>query len=54
MADETGGGLFEVGKKETFAEIYKQIGDELRAQYRLGYTPTKSPPPTATTASSSR
>ena len=41
MADETGGGLFEVGKKETFAEIYKQIGDELRAQYRLGYTPDK-------------
>ena len=41
MADETGGGLFEVSKKETFAEIYKQIGDELRAQYRLGYTPDK-------------
>jgi VWFA-related protein len=39
MADETGGGLFEVSKKETFAEIYKQIGEELRAQYRLGYTP---------------
>jgi VWFA-related protein len=41
MADETGGGLFEVSKKETFAEIYKQIGEELRAQYRLGYTPDK-------------
>ena len=41
MADETGGGLFEVSKKETFADIYKQIGDELRAQYRLGYTPDK-------------
>jgi len=41
MADETGGGLFEVSKKETFAEIYKQIGAELRAQYRLGYTPDK-------------
>ncbi len=39
MADETGGGLFEVSKKETFAEIYKQIGDELRAEYLLGYTP---------------
>jgi hypothetical protein len=23
------------------AEIYKQIGEELRAQYRLGYTPDK-------------
>lgn len=41
MADETGGSLFEVSKKETAAEIYKQIGDELRAQYRLGYTPDK-------------
>lgn len=41
MADETGGGLFEVSKKETFADIYKQIGDELRAQYRLGFTPDK-------------
>lgn len=41
MADETGGRLFEVGKKETLADIYKQIGEELRAQYRLGYTPDK-------------
>jgi VWFA-related protein len=41
IADETGGALFEVSKKETFAEIYKLIGDELRAQYRLGYTPDK-------------
>jgi len=39
MADETGGQLFEVSKKDTFASIYKQIGEELRAQYRLGYTP---------------
>jgi VWFA-related protein len=41
MADETGGSLFEVSKKETVADIYKQIGDELRAQYRLGYSPDK-------------
>ena len=41
MADETGGGLFEVSKKQTIADIYKQIGAELRAQYRLGYTPGK-------------
>ena len=41
MADETGGGLFEVSKKETVADIYKQIADELRAQYRLGYSPDK-------------
>jgi len=41
MADETGGSLFEVSKKETVADIYKQIGDELRVQYRLGYSPDK-------------
>jgi VWFA-related protein len=41
IADETGGDLFEVGKKETVAGIYKQIAEELRAQYRLGYSPDK-------------
>jgi VWFA-related protein len=41
MADETGGSLFEVSKKLTFADIYKQITQELRAQVRLGYTPDK-------------
>lgn len=41
MADETGGRLFEVNKKDTVASIYTQIGEELRAQYRLGYSPDK-------------
>jgi hypothetical protein len=41
MADETGGRLFEVSKKQTVAQIYNQIAEELRAQYRLGYTPEK-------------
>ena len=31
--------MFEVSKKDTIPNIYKQIGEELRAQYRLGYTP---------------
>jgi VWFA-related protein len=39
MARETGGRLFEVSKKQTTAQIYAQIAEELRAQYRLGYTP---------------
>jgi VWFA-related protein len=39
MAGETGGRLFEVTKKQTVADIYSQIGEELRAQYRLGYSP---------------
>lgn len=41
IVDQTGGRLFELDKKTTLAEIYKQIGDELRAQYRLAFTPDK-------------
>jgi VWFA-related protein len=36
---ETGGRMFEVSGKQTFAAIYMQIAEELRSQYRLGYTP---------------
>ena len=40
MADETGGRLFEVkGGKDKVIDIYNQIAEELRSQYRLGYTP---------------
>jgi VWFA-related protein len=42
MAHETGGRLFEVSKKETTAQIYTEIAEELRAQYRLGYTPDQA------------
>jgi VWFA-related protein len=41
MANETGGRLFEISGKNTVDAIYTQIGQELRAQYRLGYTPDK-------------
>ncbi len=40
MCDETGGRLFEVKGKQTVSAIYTQIGEELRSQYRLGYSPT--------------
>ncbi len=42
MADETGGRLFEVSKKQSVAQIYTEIAEELRAQYRLGYTPDQT------------
>jgi VWFA-related protein len=42
MANETGGRLFEVSKHETTAQIYTEIAEELRAQYRLGYTPDQA------------
>ena len=40
ICGETGGRVFEVGKKQSIDDIYKQIGEELRAQYRLGFTPS--------------
>ena len=39
LAGETGGDFFEAKKKENFGDIYKQIADELHAQYLLAYTP---------------
>jgi VWFA-related protein len=41
MVNETGGRLFEIKKGQDVAQIYTQIAEELRAQYRLGYTPTQ-------------
>ena len=40
LAQETGGGFFEVSKKRSIDDIYKQIEEELRNQYSLGYSPT--------------
>ncbi|HMF54440.1 MAG TPA: VWA domain-containing protein, partial [Edaphobacter sp.] len=42
MSEETGGRLFEVSKKQTIAQIYSEIAEELRAQYRLGFTPDQA------------
>ena len=39
ICGETGGRVFEVKGKGSMEAIYKQIGDDLRAQYRLGFTP---------------
>jgi VWFA-related protein len=41
ISKETGGRLFEVSKKESVAQIYTSIAEELRTQYSLGYTPNK-------------
>ena len=40
ICGETGGRVFEVSKRESIDDIYRQIGEELRAQYRLGFTPS--------------
>jgi VWFA-related protein len=39
MTSETGGRMFELSKKQTFAQIFDEIGKELCSQYRLGYVP---------------
>lgn len=42
ITSETGGRMFEESDKLTFSSIYTQIAEELRSQYRLGYTPDPS------------
>jgi VWFA-related protein len=42
LSRETGGRMFAVSKKDTVDQIYKQIEDELRNQYKLGYTPDRA------------
>ena len=39
LAQQTGGRFFEVSKHESIDDIYHTIGEELRNQYSLGFTP---------------
>ena len=39
LAHETGGGYFEVSKSQSIEDIYSIIGDELRSQYSIAYSP---------------
>jgi VWFA-related protein len=40
MSDETGGHVFVVDRKHTLADVFKELQDEMRNQYSIGYTPT--------------
>jgi VWFA-related protein len=42
IAARTGGVFFEAKKKDSFEEVYAQIGQELHGQYLLSYTPDKA------------
>ncbi len=42
MADETGGRLFQVDRKNTLDNVFDQIQQEMRTQYAIGYSPTNS------------
>lgn len=42
MSAETGGKVFDVDRKHTLDEAFREIQDEMRSQYSIGYTPTNS------------
>jgi len=39
MSDETGGHMFRVDRRHTLDDVFKDIQDEMRSQYAIGYTP---------------
>src|SRR5437667_6565525 len=42
LSRETGGGFFEVSRKQSVGQIYSRIQEELRNQYSIGYTPDRA------------
>lgn len=39
MSDETGGHVYKVDRKHTLDDVFKELQDEMRSQYAIGYTP---------------
>jgi len=40
MSDDTGGRVFRVDRKHSLPEVFKELQDEMRSQYAIGYAPT--------------
>lgn len=40
MSEQTGGREFKVSRKHTLADVFKELQDEMRSQYAIGYTPS--------------
>ena len=40
ISEETGGRVFHVDRKHTLDDVFKQLQDEMRSQYAIGYTHT--------------
>jgi VWFA-related protein len=40
MSTETGGRVFKVDRKNSLDDIFKQLQEEMRSQYSIGYAPT--------------
>jgi VWFA-related protein len=39
LSDETGGHVYRVDRKNTLEVVFKELQDEMRSQYSIGYTP---------------
>jgi VWFA-related protein len=42
MSDATGGHVYKVDRKHTLDQVFKELQDEMRSQYAIGYTPANS------------
>ncbi|HTP87301.1 MAG TPA: VWA domain-containing protein [Candidatus Acidoferrales bacterium] len=42
MSDETGGHVYRVDRKNTLEQVFKELQDEMRSQYSIGYTPSNN------------
>ncbi len=42
LSDQTGGHMFRVDRTHSLPEIFRELQDEMRSQYAIGYTPTNS------------
>lgn len=45
ISRETGGHVYEVTRKQTIAQVYQAIEEDLRHQYSIGYTPDRAGAP---------
>lgn len=39
MSEETGGRVFKVDRKHTLQDVFRELQEEMRSQYAIGYTP---------------
>jgi VWFA-related protein len=40
MSEETGGRVFKVDRRNSLDDVFRQLQDEMRSQYSIGYTPS--------------
>jgi VWFA-related protein len=40
MSEETGGRMYKVDRRHTLDDVFKELQEEMRSQYSIGYTPT--------------